>query len=205
MTRAVETGTSYGNSTATLAAIFPEVITIELSPELHAAAVQRFAENPRVTAVHGESGVELARYVDSRVPTVYYLDAHWCYGDSAGEEIDCPIRDELRALSNGNQEDCVVIDDARLFRNPPPGRNAAKWPPLEELAEILAGNYPEHSVSVVDDQVIAAPPRARLIVEAWEKMAAGDKRPVRAHLWRLRPARLRWRLRSPLAGGGQRL
>jgi hypothetical protein len=69
LTRAVETGTLRGNGTATLAAIFPDVVTIEFSPELAAAAEQRFAGNPRVRVVYGESGTELVHHVDSRRST----------------------------------------------------------------------------------------------------------------------------------------
>jgi hypothetical protein len=174
------------------------VVTIEFSPELAAAAEQRFAGNPRVRVVYGESGTELVHHVDSRLPTLYFLDAHWSGGDTAGEEIDCPIRDELQALAHGNEEDCLLIDDARLFQEPPVWRKAAKWPPLPELLELVAGIHPRHYVSVVGDQIVAVPPRGRRIVEAWEKTVNGDKRPLRAHLWRLRPARVRWRIRGPL-------
>ncbi len=196
--RAVETGTRLGNGAATLAAIFPEVVTIELSPELHAAAAQRFAANPSVNVVLGDAGVELARHVDSHVPTLYFLDAHWSGGPTAGEEIDCPIRDELQALASGGPEDCVLIDDARLFAEPPQWRKAAKWPPLTELLEIVGDIHPRHYVSVVGDQIVAVPPRGRRIVEAWERTVSGGRRPLRAQLWRLRPARVRWRMGGPL-------
>jgi hypothetical protein len=201
LTRAVETGTLHGNGAATLAAIFPEVVTIELSPEFHAAAMRRFAENPRVKAVHGESGVELKRHVDRNVPTLYFLDAHWTGGESAGEEIDCPIRDELKALADGSPEDCILIDDAHLFEEPPAWRRAAAWPPMPELLQLIEAIRPGHYISVVNDQVVAVPPRGRAIVEAWERMANGGSRPLRAHLWRLRPSRVRWRLRRPLVSG----
>ncbi len=148
------------------------MVTIELSPELHAAAAQRFAANPRVNVVLGDAGVELARYVDRHVPALFFLDAHWSGGPTAGEEIDCPILDELEALASGGPEDCILIDDARLFAEPPQWRKAAKWPPL--------------------------PPRGRRIVEAWERTVNGGKRPLRAQLWRLRPARVRWRMGGPL-------
>lgn len=198
LTRAIETGTRLGNGAATLAAIFPEVFTIELSPELHAAATQRFAANPRVTVVHGDSGTELARQMNSQVPTLYFLDAHWSGGPTAGEEIDCPIRDELPALAQGHPDDCILIDDAHLFEEPPEWRKAAKWPPLAELIELVLAIHPDHYVSVVGDQIIAVPPRGRRIVEAWETTVNGGKRPLRAQLWRLRPARVRWRLGKPL-------
>ena len=201
ITRAVETGTFHGDSTATLAAIFPEVVTIELSPEFHAAAERRFALTPRVKVVLGNSATELAHHVDSRLPTVFFLDAHWMGGETPGEEMNCPIRDELSGLSGGNPEDCIVIDDARCFSSPPEWSNAAKWPPLEELIELIAEIHPRHYVAVVDDQIVAVPPRGRRILEAWERAVASGKRPFRAHLWRLRPARIRWRLRGPLVSG----
>ena len=165
---------------------------------MYDGAVTRFASNPRVQVVNGDSGTELPRHVDRSRPTLYYLDAHWSGGVTAGEEIDCPIRDELAALAHGNPDDCIVIDDAHLFETPPAWRDASKWPPMAELRELLAEIHPRHHVSVVADQVIAVPPRGRAIVEAWEATVGGRRRPLRAHLWRLRPARVRWRLRRPL-------
>lgn len=196
--RAVETGTFRGNGAATLVAIFPEVVTIELSPKLHAEAVRRFADNNRIHAVLGESGSELARYVDSTVPTLYYLDAHWSGGETAGESVDSPIREELDALAAGNPGDCIIIDDARLFEEPPPPpRNPERWPALPVLVELIHGRYPEHLVTVVADQVIAVPPQGRPVVEAWNRTISTGRRPLRAHLWRLRPSRVRWRLTRP--------
>jgi hypothetical protein len=196
--RAVETGTFRGDSAAWLASLFPEVVTIELSPELAAAATERFASAPHVRVVQGESGRELGVFADPLVPTLYFLDAHWSGGPTAGREIDCPIRDELAALEAGvNARDCVIVDDAHLFERPPPeGRDPSKWPRLPELEESLEALYPVHDVAVIDDQVIATPPEARPVVDAWATTVRTGKRPLRAQAWRLSPARLRWRTTS---------
>lgn len=192
--RAVETGTFHGDGAATLAAVFPEVVTIELSPELHAAARHRFQADDRVHPVQGESGAELPRYVTPDVPTLYFLDAHWCGGMTAGESVDCAIREELDGLAGGNENDCLVIDDARIFEHgPPPPRDPSRWPSLPELISLIHRIHPHHYVTVVDDQVVAVPPRGRRIVEAWEQSVRTGKRPLGAHLWRLTPSRLRWR------------
>jgi hypothetical protein len=198
LTRAVETGTFRGDSAAWLASLFPEVVTIELSPELAAAAAERFASAPQVRVVQGESGSELRAFADPSVPTLYFLDAHWSLGPTVGREIDCPIRDELAALEAGvNQRDCVIVDDADLFEQPPPEpHDPAKWPPLPELEESLNVLYPAHDVAVIDDQVIATPPEARPVVEAWATTVRTGKRPLRAQAWRLSPTRLRWRATS---------
>lgn len=196
--RAVETGTFHGNGAASLAVVFPDVTTIELSPHLHEAAVRRFAETPGVQVVFGESGGELRRHVCPDIPTLYFLDAHYSGGETAGEEIDCPIMDELDALEFGNPGDCVVIDDARLFSEPPPPpRDASKWPALPELLRRIAQVYPDHYMAVVDDQIVAVPARARRIVEAWAANVETGRRPLYTYIWRLRPSRLRWRLAGP--------
>src|SRR4051794_16170838 len=76
--RAVETGTYRGDTAAELARVFPEVVTIELSPELSRDAAARLAPfAPRVRVLPGDSALLLHDVTAEKVPSFYFLDGHW--------------------------------------------------------------------------------------------------------------------------------
>jgi hypothetical protein len=94
ITVAVETGTFGGGSTRTLASIVERVISIELSQDLHDAALRTLADLPNVTLLHGSSSDVLPGVVsDLHDPAIYWLDGHWCEGASAGYGSLCPVLD----------------------------------------------------------------------------------------------------------------
>lgn len=178
LVRAIETGTYKGGSARILASIFPEVVTIELDPALHARAAERLARIPAITAVQGSSCDRLAPLVDRSRPTLYWLDGHWSGGVTAGEDDECPVLDELGAVAEGHPDDCVLIDDARLFLEPPPAPHKAEhWPTFDEIAASIRSARPEHRVEVLHDIVVAVPPSAADLVERF-----GRGRPERTSL-----------------------
>ncbi len=189
LARAVETGTFHGTGTNTLAAVFPRVVTIELSPDLHERARKRFADQPHVELLLGDSGRELSRVVDRDTPTLYFLDGHWSGGETAHGDAECPVLDELEALVRGNPDDCILVDDARLFVDPPPPpHQRSEWPSIEELLGRIRAIHPGHYVVVVDDQIVAVPGRARGTVKAWQRNVRS--RPLRRQLVRFHPERM---------------
>lgn len=194
LARAVETGTYMGEGTRRLAEIFPSVVTIELSDELYAQAKSALADETRIEALHGDSRNLLPRLVDARLPTLFFLDGHWSGGPTAGENAECPVLDELAAIRGGNANDCIVIDDARLFAAaPPPPHDPAQWPTLIEVFDVLRAGWPEHHVTLLADQVIAVPSTARASVDRYGQAAEDELR-----LYRKQPgtfARLMDRLR----------
>jgi hypothetical protein len=151
-----------------MAQVFPAVITIELSEELHAAAVTRLADEPRVRALQGHSARVLGEVLDPAAPTLYFLDGHWSQGTTAGAEDECPLLGELEAIAPGHPDDCILVDDARLFASaPPPPHDPARWPTLLEVLDALRARWPEHLVTVLEDQIIAVPERARPAIDAY--------------------------------------
>jgi hypothetical protein len=164
--RAIETGTYKGGSARILASIFPEVVTIELDPALHRRSVDRLAGIPAITAVQGSSRDRLAPLVDPARPTLYWLDGHWSGGATAGEDDECPVLDELRAVADGHPNDCILIDDARLFLEPPPPpHKSEQWPSFDDIAGAIRSARPEHRVAVLHDIVVAVPASAGDLVE----------------------------------------
>jgi hypothetical protein len=168
--RAIETGTLHGRTARALAGIFSEVVTIELSEDLHAAASEALRPIAHIRALQGHSVDRLRDEADADTPTFYFLDGHWSGGKTAGEDDECPVLDELEAIGAGHPDDCFVIDDARLFMAPPPPpHRAAEWPTIDELFEALRRQHPEHVITVAADQVIAVPARARPALDEYEE------------------------------------
>jgi hypothetical protein len=164
--RAVETGTYSGEGARRLAAIFDSAVTIELSRELWESARRSQADVPNLELRHGHSSEELPAVVDPSLPTLYFLDGHWSGGPTAGEEQECPVLDELQAISAGHPDDCIFIDDARLFTAPPPPPHDPRhWPTLIEVIDAIRAARPDNHVTVLADQVIGVPKRAKPAVD----------------------------------------
>jgi hypothetical protein len=192
LVRAVETGTYEGATARKLGNLFPSVVTVEQSDVFYARATEALRDAPHITVLQGHSAPRLAEVAEP-TPTLYYLDAHWSGGLTSGEEDECPVLREIDALRAGHPDDCVIIDDARLFAAaPPPPHDPGQWPALPELFDALRSIRPGHFVTVLNDQVIAAPPRAkpRLDAYAWRVQDTAAAEPAAvdrfaAALWRL--------------------
>jgi hypothetical protein len=146
----VETGTYLGNTTRELHRRFKRVVTIELSPELAAAAAKEFA-GTNVEAVQGDSSTELRRVVPTLVgPTVFLLDAMWAGEGTAGQG-NISVLADLAAIRGLPEDHVIVISDVSLFNG------TGGYPTLEALrASIRKLGYWE---LVADNVILAAPPR----------------------------------------------
>lgn len=123
----VETGAYMGNGIADALATghFAQVHSIELSPKWHAHCTKRFQSDPRVHMHLGDSAVVLEQLLISGVlpvdtPVLFYLDAHWSGGETAGADVDngCPVLRELEVLAKYRKKDVadvIVVDDMRLM------------------------------------------------------------------------------------------
>jgi hypothetical protein len=156
--RGVETGTYLGHSARLLASVFPKVLTIEVDRELFAAADRSLADNPAIEVLEGDSRAILPRVVDASIPTLYWLDGHWSGGPTGGSEDECPVIAEVSAISAGHPNDCLLIDDARMFLAPPPApHRPEQWPTFRQVGDAIAETRPGHLVVVAHDIIIAAP------------------------------------------------
>lgn len=178
--RAIETGTFKGRTARSLALVFPRVITIEWSEQLHRDAAAALADTPSIEALQGHSARVLQETRDPAVATLYFLDGHWSGGATAGAEDECPVLGELEAVAGGHPDDCVIIDDARLFASaPPPPHRPEAWPTLLELFDAVRATRPGHLVTVLGDQVIAVPSRARPAIDAYgHRLGAATRSPL---------------------------
>jgi hypothetical protein len=163
--RAIETGTYRGITARALASVFEAVITIELSPVIHERAVTMLRAYPNVVPVLGRSPDVLRTIAQRDVPTLFFLDGHWSGGYTAGSDEECPLLDELAAIGSGHQDDCFVVDDARLFTSPPPPpHDPDQWPTILEIFDAIRLHHPSHTVTLLSDQIIAVPPCAKQVL-----------------------------------------
>lgn len=166
--RAIETGTYRGVTARAFSSLFDSVVTIEISSTLHERAATALSDLPHVEALLGHSAQVLDTLVDQDVPTLYFLDGHWSGGITDGAEDECPVLAEIAAIGTGHPDDCMIIDDARLFVAAPPAPlHPEQWPTLIDIFDAVRREHPEHMVTLVDDQVIAVPERAKPAIDAY--------------------------------------
>jgi hypothetical protein len=147
----IETGTFHGNGVEmALAAGFPQVISIELSPELFSENQKRFKNNPKVKLFHGDSGDLMPQILeDIHCDITFWLDGHASGGETAcGRDIS-PILRELNAIArHPNKTHSILIDDVRLFLTHNFGEIS-----LGDVAESLWAINPEYLLQRFDGHV----------------------------------------------------
>jgi hypothetical protein len=209
--RAIETGTFEGDGALTLAHVFPEVVSIEVSPSCYARAEERLGNVRNIDLLLGDSRSLMPGLIRPDTPTLYFLDGHWSDGlTSGGADDQCPLIVEISALAGGHDKDCIIIDDARYFvAAPPPPYKAGDWPSFVDVIDALRAAHPSHHVTILGDQILSVPAEARGIVdEYWQHHDEGrlmrTRRKVLGRLWlpwsptRIAARRLRHRLTDRL-------
>ncbi|HXC36380.1 MAG TPA: hypothetical protein VNV43_10930 [Candidatus Acidoferrales bacterium] len=149
----VETGTFRGEMLDRQLNNFRRLISIELNEELYQAARRRFEAYPQVQLLQGDSGVKLADAVkDLSEPALFWLDAHYSFGITAGRNTEAPIFKELSCLTGRRQgRDVILIDDARLF-----GFDFG-YPSLRKLRQFIALRWPDYQMNVESDIICIVP------------------------------------------------
>lgn len=164
----METGTFRGITARSLASVFDSVTTIELSAALHERASVALSDLPQVETLHGHSVEVLGRVANPDTPTLYFFDGHWSAGETEGIDDECPVLEEIRVVGSGHPDDCTIIDNASLFTAaPPPPHDRAQWPMITEVFDAIRSQRPEHVVTLLKDQVIAVPWRAKPAIDAY--------------------------------------
>ena len=158
-----ETGTFRGDTAAAVAPEFEKVHTVEVSVPVHARAAARLSAYRNVSVILGNSPAvlrELGGQLAS-ASVLYWLDAHWCGGETGGAQQECPLLAELDAIGTLNSQSAVLIDDARLFLAPPPEPHAIdQWPLLEEVVGHLRRLSRTHKLWIINDVFVFVPPAA---------------------------------------------
>ena len=155
----VETGTYHGSTTRWASNYFETVHTIERAENLYNLHSNELAQIKGVTPHLGDSRDILPQILKdiSGQKAVYWLDGHWSGGETAGENDECPLLDELICLSS-RTEDIILIDDARLFLCAPPlPHNPSQWPTISDILAVFPVSDKKPFVQVVDDVIFIIP------------------------------------------------
>ena len=148
---AIETGTYRGDSTDVLAGFFPEVISIERDVDLAKSAAKRFVGKENIRVLEGSS-LDLLNVImpDRERPTLFWLDAHYSGGVTAGNNDPCPLIDEIILISRRRTADntVVLIDDARSLTG------HGGWPTVDEVCSKF--DLETWSMAIIDDVMICS-------------------------------------------------
>lgn len=156
--RLVETGTFLGDMLAAMRDDFDSLTSIELSDELYERATKRFAGDPKITLLHGDSSEqikEVAASIDE--PALFWLDAHYSgawhedFDETAGGDRPNPIYAELEAVFASPYKHVVFIDDARLFNG------EEGWPQLADVRSFIEEHEPDRPLVVTEDCIRVFP------------------------------------------------
>ena len=140
----IETGTYLGDGAALLSKHFREVITIELDERLASDATERFLLCPAVRVICGESNGVLNKYPFAEcTPYLFWLEAHYSSGSTAGEDDPCPLILEIDTIVSKlppNSPYLILIDDVRCIGT------EDGWPTWTEIVELTHKNGLEFGV-----------------------------------------------------------
>jgi len=167
----VETGTFNGGNAVWASGHFEKVVSIELSELYWHQARTAHKDNSNIEFLLGESPTVLATVVSRVERPLFWLDAHWSGGDTAGVENECPLLDEIHVIARSHlQPKVILIDDARLFLSPPPPPHRWRdWPDIGTVTHALE-KCGEMYISVKDDAIIAVPREARAdLAKFWRR------------------------------------
>jgi hypothetical protein len=165
----IETGTYLGHSLENVCGSFERAVSIELSTELHEAALQKFADRPNVTLLQGDSARRIvdAAALCAGLPTLYWLDAHWSAGNTARGDENTPILTELALIAQRvSPDDVVLIDDMRQFISVPEGFAThdahAGYPLIDEVLQVLSRFPAGGFVAVLSGDILVCMSRQRM-------------------------------------------
>jgi hypothetical protein len=146
----LETGTYLGDMVEATRPHFDRVISIELDTALHGRAAARFARDPGVSIIQGDSAVVLPEVLAGLDgPVVFWLDAHFSGGITAHGPEETPVLTELETIlrTRPRNGDVILIDDARCFNG------ADGYPRLADVESVVKAEQPELEVDVLSDIV----------------------------------------------------
>jgi hypothetical protein len=164
----VETGTYGGGTAAWAAGHFASVHSIEASETYWGEARARYGSLQNLEFILGHSPTQLAALTPRLARPMFWLDAHWCGGVTAGAEGECPLLEEIAAIAAARlAQPIVLIDDARLFLEPPPAPHRwEQWPDMVAVVAALQRCGGLH-VLIREDVIVAVPEEARADLAAY--------------------------------------
>jgi len=156
----IETGTFLGGTTAEAAAIFGEVHTIKVSPDLFQQAKQLFQHTDNVHVHQGDSAAVLKKILPGiKGRIVIWLDGLYSGMGTGRGSRNPPILREIQLIKHFKKTDSVLlINDIRLFFQ---GMNTSSgtsgYPTLRALIAAILEIDPAYCFEIIGDAAIAYP------------------------------------------------
>ena len=127
----IETGSYGGFSVMWAADLFDRIVSIDIRSENQVLAMVKCAGKTNIKWIAGDSRTALRPVVEAlREPAFFWLDAHEEQGKFGCEHDDCPVMEELEAISASPFRHVILIDDVHCFSEP---YDPAVWPRLERI------------------------------------------------------------------------
>jgi hypothetical protein len=139
----IETGTYYGEMVSAMKSHFERIYSIEQNSELARAAAHKFASNPRIKILQGDSKILIPDVLkELKQPALFWLDAGyygWAGGQGDQDRLGVELQVILRHPVSGH---VILMDDADGLN----GKNGA--PTLDEMTRDVEKDYPGHEIRV---------------------------------------------------------
>jgi hypothetical protein len=166
-----ETGTYYGDTTVWAARHFAKVVTIECSTEIYRTTLAKYGDLHNVKFIYGDSRIRLNQIVSEITsPAIFWLDSHFCGGETYGSEDECPLIEEMLAINKSSFEHFLFIDDARCFLLPPPRpHHLEQWPSIDKVIQVILSANHKYYVVIIEDVIVAVPEYAKSVVAEYSQ------------------------------------
>lgn len=177
----VECGTYKGGTASWAASEFDAVYSIENSRFHHEAAKATYGHLQNLHFLFGDTRTVLLE-LRNRLsqPAIFWIDSHWCGGETHGVGDECPLIEEIAIIDDSGIDRCLLIDDARLFlAPPPPPHEANEWPTIDQVIEALKRKWPQRYIMIANDVIIATPPSVKETVIAWYRQSQEEATALR--------------------------
>lgn len=145
----IETGTFRGDMIFATKEYFKKIISIELDGALFKNAKAKFANNPNITILNGNSEEVLPKLLtDINRTCTFWLDGHYSGAGTSSGIKETPIIGELSCILKHQQKHVILIDDARCFGG------TSDYPTIDQLRNLLVSNDKKYTLRIEDDIII---------------------------------------------------
>jgi len=165
----IETGTYQGGTAVWAAAHFDRVTTIEFSRSLYEETKAQHDGASNLSFLFGDSREALRAIVPTlQQPAIFWLDSHWSGGQTYGQNDECPLLEEIEAITSSVHTHFLFIDDARLFVAPPPRPHRVdQWPTIDKVIGALTSTSHRYYIVIIEDVIVAVPQHAQALVASY--------------------------------------
>jgi hypothetical protein len=141
----VETGTYYGEMVFAMKRRFDQIYSIEFAPELAERAQRKFARQPHIKILCGDSRTVIPEVLGLlTAPALFWLDAGY-YGWVGKQGDQQRLSSELEMILSARFSHIILLDDARGLT----GRDGV--PSVRDVTTDVESKYPNRSVEVKHD------------------------------------------------------